>query len=213
MLRLVFIILTVCFLGMAPEVSVAQQVSAGSFDALRNAQDTGECRTQSTLLNARLIAVEQLISTVLNCNQNGQVYDQNIGNCVTPDLSPEHRFRQPDAGATLSFRNPNNAFGDVAVVGGAKGQDITCDEDGDVVTDPDTPPTDDGGGNSGQPDRLICRRGGVTWTHRTTAELMTRDGAVTYYCCEGFLESEVGDGNFAGYIARQWPGPREECGN
>ena len=142
-------LLTLLFLfsALSPAGAQAQQVSAGNFDALNKLSAADECRTRASIINAELIEMEQVVSTILDCNAQGRVYDENIPGCVAVgQQTPEHTFSSNGGdGATLSFKMPNGNDGPAAVVGGSAGLDISCD--GDTPTDPDTP--DEGTGSGG----------------------------------------------------------------
>jgi hypothetical protein len=133
-------------LAVAPEAG-AQSFSGRGVDMRGLDGQAAQCRRPALQLQQRVVILRQGIRDILECNASGGLF-QRDGTCV-PAVSPAHIFeadRGPGNEDALSFNDADGNNFEWALIGGADGDNITCEPipsctyngieygDGDTIT-------------------------------------------------------------------------------
>jgi len=125
----------------------AQMFSGRGVDMRALQGQAADCRRPALQLQQRVIVLRQSIRDILQCNASGGLF-QRDGSCV-PAVSPMHIFeadRGPGNEDALSFNDADGNNSEWALIGGADGDNITCEPipsctydgieygDGDTIT-------------------------------------------------------------------------------
>ncbi len=127
-------------LSTCSQMAQAQSMSARGIGSSSTEATFDRCAQRAPSVKQRALLIERRIQIILNCHNQGQLYDPQQDVCIMPDFSPNHRFTSRPYGDTLVLQNPDGTWGEEVTLGGNVGGSVTCVEQPVAVSPVAAPP-------------------------------------------------------------------------
>lgn len=149
-LRFTTLFMAAFILSTCSQMAQAQSMSARGIGSSSTEATFDRCAQRAPSVKQRALQIERRIQIILNCHNQGRLYDPQQDVCILPDYSPNHRFTSRPYGDTLVLQNPDGTWGEEVTLGGNVGGSVTCVEQPTAAppvsyppTIPSPPPTDE----------------------------------------------------------------------